>query len=258
MWAMGGQGVFVKEVQAAVLDGRADAAVHSAKDLPSQTAPGLVIGAVPERADARDVLVGARLDELVPGAPIATGSVRRRAQLAWIRPDLTFTSLRGNIATRLDRVPHGGAIVMAAAALQRLELRPERSEVLEPHVMLPQVGQGAIAVECREDDESVRAQLIAADHASTRACVDAERAFLGRLGGGCDLPVGALAVIDAAGGPAPLHVEALLASLDGRILLRSGADGAVADGPELGAALAADLLAAGGRDLLDDAGTRPA
>ncbi|MGH9056796.1 MAG: hydroxymethylbilane synthase, partial [Acidimicrobiales bacterium] len=122
VWDMGGQGVFVKEVQAAVLEGRADAAVHSAKDLPSSTPPGLFLAAFPVRADPRDALVGSTLDALPPGAVVATGSVRRRAQLAWVRPDLTFRSLRGNIATRLDRVPPGGAAVVAAAALDRLGL----------------------------------------------------------------------------------------------------------------------------------------
>ncbi len=256
MWELGGQGVFVKEVQAAVLDDRADAAVHSAKDLPSITAPGLVIAAFPERGDARDALVGARLDDLAPGAPVATGSVRRRAQLAWVRPDLTFLSLRGNIATRLDRIPPGGAIVMAAAALDRLALQPEVWEVLEPHVMLPQVGQGAIAVECRADDGAGLEPLRAVDHPPTRAGVTAERAFLARLGGGCDLPVGAHAVLrPTPSGPA-LRIEGMLASLDGRTVLRRAVEGEVGAGPDMGAGLADDLLAAGGRGLLEDAGMR--
>lgn len=250
VWDIGGQGVFVKEVQAAVLDGRADAAVHSAKDLPSQTAPGLHIAAIPPRADARDVLVGRRLDDLGPGAPVATGSVRRRAQLAWLRPDLTFISLRGNIATRLERIPPGGAIVIAAAALERLELRPAVAEALDPAVMLPQVGQGAIAVECRAGDDAARQQLLPADDTKTRACVEAERAFLARLGGGCDLPVGAHAVLHAGG----IRVEGMLASLDGRSVIRSATEGPVAGGAALGSALAEELLAAGGAGLLDDAG----
>ena len=250
VWEIGGQGVFVKEVQAAVLDGRADAAVHSAKDLPSQPTPGLTIAAYPPRADARDVLIGSRLDDLGPGAPVATGSVRRRAQLAWIRPDLTFPSLRGNIATRLNRIPSGGAIVMAAAALERLDLRPAVTEVLDPYVMLPQVGQGAIAVECRVGDDATREELVAADDTPTRECVEAERAFLARLGGGCDLPVGAYAVSEAGA----ISIEGMLASLDGRSMLRASSRGAAADGPDLGAGLAEDLLASGGAGLLEDAG----
>src|SRR5262249_49703776 len=135
VWEMGGQGVFVKEVQAAVLEGRADAAVHSAKDLPSSVPSGLVLVAAPARADPRDALVGRTLDGLPSGGVVATGSVRRGAQLAWLRPDLPFTSLRGNIATRLRRVPPGGAVVMAAAALDRLGLLPEVVERLDMSVM---------------------------------------------------------------------------------------------------------------------------
>jgi hydroxymethylbilane synthase len=251
IWELGGQGVFVKEIQAAVLEGRADAAVHSAKDLPSRAATGLVIAAVPERADPRDVLVGARLYDLAPGAVVATGSVRRRAQLAWIRPDLTFHSLRGNIATRLDRIPPGGAIVMAAAALHRLDLRPPVCEALALHLMLPQVGQGAIAVECREADVATRESLRVADDPVTHRCVDAERAFLARLGGSCELPVGAHATL---GPDDTMRVEGLLASLDGRSVLRSSALGPAEAGADLGTGLAEELLASGGSALLADAG----
>src|SRR3954454_24670057 len=146
---MGGQGVFVKEVQAAVLDGRADIAVHSAKDLPSAPAPGLVLAAVPERDDARDALVGMGLAQLGPGARVATWSVRRRAQLAWMRPDLTFVGLRGNIGTRLERAGTAGidAVVVAFAALQRLGWADRATEVLSPSTVLPQVAQGALAIE---------------------------------------------------------------------------------------------------------------
>jgi hydroxymethylbilane synthase len=260
VWEIGGQGVFVKEVQAAVLDGRADLAVHSAKDLPSTTAPGLVLAAVPVRADPRDALVGASLEDLGPGAPVATGSVRRRAQLAWVRPDLTFTGLRGNIATRLDRVPEGGAIVVAAAALERLGLAHRAAEILAVEVMLPQVGQGAIAVECRAGDEATLAALQTIDDADVRATVTAERAYLARLGGGCDLPVGAYAVrrpADSYAGRGPadsLTVEGLMASADGRVVLRSSLSGPVEEAAGLGTALADQLLAAGGADLL---GTTP-
>jgi hydroxymethylbilane synthase len=243
VWEMGGQGVFVKEVQAAVLEGRADAAVHSAKDLPSHAAPGLALAAIPTRADPRDVLVGSTLAGLGPGARVATGSVRRRAQLAWLRPDLTFAGLRGNIATRLDRVPARGAVVMALAALERLGLAGRAAEVLEISVMLPQVGQGAIGVECRADDEATAAALASIDDAPSRTCVEAERSFLARLGGGCDLPVGAYAVAGSHG----ITVEGLIASPDGRVMLR-GADSG--DSPSLGANLAERLLASGGSELM--------
>ena len=247
VWEMGGQGVFVKEVQAAVLDGRADAAVHSAKDLPSAPAPGLLLAAIPVRADPRDALVGSTLADLAPGALVATGSVRRRAQLAWVRPDLTFTGLRGNIATRLDRVPPGGAVVVAAAALLRLGLLERAAEVLDTSVLLPQVGQGAIAVECRAGDDELAAELRHIDDWSVHACVDAERGFLARLGGGCDLPVGAHAVLDGTG----LVVEAMMASAEGRVLFRSSREGPPAEAAGVGAALAEELLAAGGADLID-------
>lgn len=188
---LGGQGIFVKEVQRAVLDGRADVAAHSAKDLPSLTAEGLVIGAFTERRTANDALVGARLADLAPGATVATGSVRRRAQIARLRPDLVFDELRGNIATRLDKVPDGGAIVMAVAALEILGLTDRISEVLDVAVAVPMVGQGCVAAECRVDDAATIALLAAVDHAPTRRSVECERSFLAELGAGCSLPVGA-------------------------------------------------------------------
>ena len=191
---IGGQGVFVKEVQAAVQRGAADLAVHSAKDLPSGHSPeGLVLACVPERADVRDCLVGARLDQLAPAATVATGSVRRRAQLSALRPDLAFVELRGNMATRLSKVPPGGAVVAAAAALHRLGWADRIAQLLDPDVMLPQVAQGALAVECRADDAECLERLARIEDPGARRRVDAERAFLARLGGGCERPVGALA-----------------------------------------------------------------
>ncbi len=193
---LGGQGVFVKEVEQAVLEGWADIAVHSAKDLPSTTAAGLALVAVPARGDPRDALVGRALADLAPGATVATGSVRRRAQLAARRPDLTYVDLRGNIGSRLDKVPEGGAIVVALAALQRLGVADRAAEVLDVDVLVPQVAQGALGVECRADDDATRARLAPIEDAATRVAVDAERAFLAQLGGGCDLPVGAYAEVD--------------------------------------------------------------
>ena len=188
---MGGQGVFVKEVQRAVLDGRADIAVHSAKDLPSQPADGLVIGAIGERRTPNDALVGARLDELAQGATIATGSVRRRAQLLQVRPDLNFVDLRGNIQTRLSKIPAGGAIVMAVAAMEILGITDQIAETLPLELAVPMVGQGSVAVECRHDDSSTLNILSLIDHAPSRRAVEAERSFLLVLGAGCSLPVGA-------------------------------------------------------------------
>ncbi|MET0662894.1 MAG: hydroxymethylbilane synthase [Ilumatobacteraceae bacterium] len=188
---IGGQGVFVKEVQRAVLDGRAELAVHSAKDLPSTTADGLSIAAFTERRDPRDALVGSKLADLPLGATVATGSVRRRAQLARVRPDLEFVELRGNIDTRLTKIPAGGAIVMAVAALQILELTDRIAEHLSIAEFVPAVGQGCVAVEVRADDEETADVVAAVDHAATRHAVEVERAFLAELGSGCSLPVAA-------------------------------------------------------------------
>lgn len=244
--SLGGKGVFVKEVQAAVLDGRADLAVHSAKDLPSQTFAGLTIAAVPQRGDARDALVGRSLADLPPGGLVATGSARRRAQLADLRPDLTFTGLRGNIPTRLAKAADHDAIVVAAVALERLGLAGRIAEILSTSAMVPQVGQGALAIECRDDDHDTRTRLASIEHAPSRRAVDAERAFLAELGGDCDLPAGAHGVV-AAGGT--IRLDGLLASLDGRVVLRHRAAGH--DPAMLGREVARHLLdKAGGRQLL--------
>ena len=236
--AIGGKGVFVKEVQAAVLDGRADLAVHSAKDLPAATPEGLVLAAVPTRADPRDVLVGCRLSDLPQGALVATGSARRRVQLRELRPDVRFAELRGNIGTRLAKAADFDAVVMAKAALDRLGENPPVIDVLGCEVMVPQVGQGALAVECREDDQRVRSLLAAIQDPLSRRLVDAERAFLATLGGDCTLPAGAHAHIQGD----TLAMRAVLA--DGP----SGRCHAVAgdrdDGEALGQDLARQLLQA--------------
>jgi len=244
IWELGGKGIFVKEVQAAVLEGRADVAVHSAKDLPSLTPDGLVIGAVPERADVRDALVGATLAVLAAGATVASGSLRRRAQLAHLRPDLRFEGLRGNIATRLARVEEEGvaALVMAAAALDRLGLSERIAERLDPGVMLPQVGQGALAVECRADDTDTRCLLDRIEHTPSRRAVDAERGFLAELGGDCSVPAAAHATL--AGDR--LRVRGLVASADGRNVVRHELAGPASSGAALGRSVA--------RQLLDDQG----
>jgi hydroxymethylbilane synthase len=188
---IGGQGVFVKEVQRAVLDGRAHLAAHSAKDLPSEVGEGLTIGAFCHRRSAADALIGRSLDELDEGATVATGSVRRRAQLTAVRPDLRFIELRGNIQTRLSKIPDGGAIVMAVAALQVLELTELIAHELPVESFVPAVGQGCVAVECAADDGEIAELLAAVDHGPTRDAVETERAFLATLGSGCSLPVGA-------------------------------------------------------------------
>jgi hydroxymethylbilane synthase len=246
---MGGKGVFVKEVQAAVLDGRADLAVHSAKDLPSTTPDGLVIAAVPERADSRDALVGATLTDLPEGAVVATGSLRRQAQLAHVRPDLRFEGLRGNMATRLDRAGRDGitAVVAAAAALDRLGVADRIAERLDVDVMLPQVGQAALAVECRLDDNDTRCALERVEHRPSRRAVDAERGFLAELGGDCALPAAAHATL--AGDS--VRVRGLVATPDGATVVRHELSGPASAGAALGRSVARHLLdEQGGAELL--------
>ncbi len=234
--SFGGQGAFAVEIQRAVLDGRADVAVHSAKDLPSVTPEGLVFACVPERVDARDALVGRSLEGLGPGATVATGSPRRRAFLLERRPDLTIVELRGNMATRLSRVGHGvDAIVAAAAALERLDLSDMVAQYLDPTWFVPQVGQGALALECRADDDDTRAHLIELHDVLAGREILAERAFLRELGVGCSLPVAAHATARAD----QVHVSAVMAHRDGVRSVRAERNG---DDPEaLGTALAAYL-----------------
>ncbi len=238
---IGGKGVFVKEVQAAVLDGRADIAVHSAKDLPALTPTGLVIVAVPERADARDVLVGGRLADLPAGATVATGSPRRRAQLADLRPDLRFEELRGNIDTRLAKSSSFDAIVMAKAALDRLDRHPEVVDPIDVDVMVPQVGQAALAIECRAGDHDLVELLSRLDHRATRLAVDAERAFLARLGGDCDLPAGAHATVADDG---TITLTGVLLDAGDTTMRRFASVGQAPD--ELGALVAERLLSGTG------------
>lgn len=242
--AMGGKGVFVKEVQAALLDGRADLAVHSGKDLPAITPDGLIVVAVPERGDPRDALIGSTLDGLPSGAHVATGSIRRRAQLASLRPDLRFSGLRGNIATRLEKATEFDAIVMATAAIERLGLALDDRlvEVLDPTVMLPQVAQGALAVECRADDPDTFALVAPIEDEPSRIAVDAERAFLAELGGDCDLPVAAHAVL----AEGMVRLDAAIIAPDGSLVLQESRTCSTLEGVATGRAIA--------RHLLDDAG----
>ncbi len=242
--SIGGQGVFVKEVQRAVLDGRADLAVHSAKDLPSDTAEGLVLAAFTERRSSNDVLIGATLDGLAHGATVASGSVRRRAQLSSVRPDLEFVELRGNIDSRISKVPEGGAIVMALAALEILDMTDRVDQVLDIEAFVPAVGQGCVAVECRDGDADTHAALTAIDHLETRYQVEVERAFLGELGSGCSLPV-AGHVIDNR-----LHV--FLADPDRGAYVADVIELPDTRAPNLGARL--DLARQAARDLQDRLG----
>ena len=241
---IGGQGVFVTEVEAAVAGGRADAAVHSAKDLTSTMAADLVLAAVPPRADARDGLVGCALADLPPGGLIATGSARRRAQLAYLRPDLSFVEIRGNMERRVSRGEDGSvsAVVVAVAALERLGWLHRLTDILDPVDVLPQAGQGAIAVQCRRDDDATRHLLASIDDAASHRALVAERSVLAGLGGSCTVPVGAWTETRA--GSPELHVHGLVATGDGRVVIRMSRHG---DDPEvIGSEVARALLVEGG------------
>lgn len=244
---LGGQGVFVTDVQSAVLSGEADIAVHSAKDLPAKTSPGLTLASVPERADPRDALVGSFWVDLPKGATIATGSIRRRSHLSHLRPDLKFQDLRGNIETRLLRIDEVDAVVIAKAALDRLDLNPEQMDPLPVSVLLPQVGQGALAIECREEDLEIIQMLKRIEDQKVRAAVDAERSFLAEVGSGCSLPVAAHAVLKEE----EIFLEASIASKDGMTLLK--AEGSGSDANKLGVKIANKLLnEEGGSHLLNE------
>ena len=244
---IGGQGVFVTDVQSAVLSGEADIAVHSAKDLPAETNPGLVLASVPERADPRDALVGCIWNDLPKGALIATGSIRRRSHLSHLRPDLKFQELRGNIETRLLRVDDVDAILVAKAALDRLGLNPEQMDVLPVSILLPQVGQGALAIECRNEDFEVIQMLKGIEDQKVRSLVDTERAFLAELGSGCSSPVAAHAVLEKE----KILLKASIASKDGTTLLKAEDIGV--DGNQLGINMANKLLnEEGGERLLNE------
>ena len=239
---IGGKGVFATEVQAALLDGRADVAVHSAKDLPARTPDGLVLAAVPERGDPRDALVGCRLVDLPTDGVVATGSARRRVQLAHLRPDLRFAELRGNMATRLEKAAAFDAIVVAAVAFERLGWADRLADVLPDTLLVPQVAQGALAVECRDDRDDLRALLARIEHGPSRIAVDAERGFLDELGGDCTLPAGAHATLLDDG---LVRVRGILGGepdADGRTPVHHAVE-VGADGPGAGRALAARLRA---------------
>jgi hydroxymethylbilane synthase len=239
---MGGQGVFALEVQRAVLRGEADVAVHSAKDLPSQTMEGLLLTCIPERLDASDVLVGRSLAGLGPGATIATGSPRRRALLLARRPDLNIVELRGNMARRLDQVGLDGvdAIVSAVAALERLGFGEKIAERLDPEWFTPQVGQGALALETRADDHASIELLDTIDDTIAHQALLAERAFLRELGLGCTIPAGAWAQASDNG----LTIRAVMLSIDGSTTLRTEFSGS--DPETIGRNAAVDLRDAQG------------
>jgi hydroxymethylbilane synthase len=245
---VGSKGLFTKEIEEALLDGRADLAVHSLKDLPTELPEGLVLAAVPEREDPRDAVVGKPLADLPTGAKVGTSSLRRAAQLRKLRPDLVVESVRGNLDTRLRKLDEGqyDAILLAAAGLKRLGWGARIAEILEPERMCSAVGQGALAIETRAAGAG-RDACATLDHAATRAAVTAERGVLGALGGGCQVPIGAHATV--AGGR--LRLQAIVASPDGSEVVRAEVEGAVAEAEALGRRLGAELLERGARRILE-------
>jgi hydroxymethylbilane synthase len=247
---IGGKGLFVREIEEALAAGDIDVAVHSLKDLPAEVPDGLALGAFPEREDPRDVLVsrqGGGLDALRRGARVGTSSLRRQAQALALRPDLVIEPLRGNVDTRLRKLETSelDAVLLAAAGLIRLGMRPAHATPLPPEQFVPAVGQGVLAVQIRAGDEATRRVVATLDHADTRASATAERAYLGRLGASCNTPMAAHATVSRASGQARLHVRAVVASEDGRRVLRAEAAGAPADAEALGRSLAESLLARG-------------
>jgi hydroxymethylbilane synthase len=245
---VGTKGLFTKEIEEALLDGRIDLAVHSLKDLPTDLPAGLTLAAIPEREDARDALVGRSLEELTQGARVGTSSLRRVAQLRALRPDLLVESVRGNLDTRLRKLSEGqyDAIVLAAAGLKRLGWADRISQFLAPEMMCPAVGQGALAIETRVEGAAAAA-CTRLNHGATRAAVEAERAVLAALDGGCQVPIGAHALVCGS----ELHIIAIVGAPDGSAIIRRQASGAVSDARRIGAGLGAELLNAGGREILN-------
>ncbi|MGE0383953.1 MAG: hydroxymethylbilane synthase [Gammaproteobacteria bacterium] len=252
---VGGKGLFVKELEQALREGRADLAVHSMKDVPVELPPDLAITTVLEREDPRDVLIargGASLRSLPAGAVVGTSSLRRGCQIRALRPDLVIRSLRGNVNTRLARFDAGDydAIVLAAAGVIRLGLADRISATIDVAELLPAIGQGAIGIECRAGDSALNALLAPLHHGPTAIRIEAERALNRRLHGGCQVPIAGHAVLDAG----RVTLRALVADLDGRQVLRAERTGAAAQAETVGIALAEDLLDRGAAALLASVG----
>lgn len=248
---IGGDGLFTKEIQKAVQEGRVDVAVHSLKDLPTFAVDNLLLAAVPERGAVGDVLVSVKhrsFDALPPGATVASSSLRRRAQVCHRRPDLKLVDIRGNVETRLRKLEEQDldAILLAQAGLERLGLAGSITEILDTAWMLPAVGQGALGLECRSDDAATRAALAPLNHVPTAQAVRAERALLRGLGGGCQVPIGAATTVEQG----RLRLRGVVLPPDGSQRIEAVLEGALADAEKLGERLAQDLLARGARALL--------
>lgn len=248
---IGGKGLFVKELETALLNGSADIAVHSMKDVPMQFPAGLGLSVICKREDPRDAFVSNKfstLDELPQGAIVGTSSLRRQCQLKKLRPDLQIQSLRGNVGTRLSKLDNGDydAIILASAGLIRLGLSERIASFIETDVSLPAAGQGAVGIECRVHDERVQQLLAPLADAETTACVLAERAMNNRLQGGCQVPIGGFAVLHGD----ELHLRALVGALDGSQIIRAEGKSAVENAEVLGIQIAEQLLAQGADQIL--------
>ena len=250
---IGGKGLFTKEIETALLDGEVDLAVHSLKDMPTKLPDGLCLTAITERAVVGDAFVSNKYNtfaEMPAGAVLGTSSLRRKAQLLAKRPDLDIRDLRGNVDTRLHKLDEGryDAIILAAAGLTRLGYADRIKETLPCDFCIPAVGQGALAIECRTDNKEVRTMLEFLNHPATKSCTDAERAFLGLVEGGCQVPIG----VHAEAEDNRMHIVAIIASLDGSTLLRDEIDGDVNDAVALGQTLGRRMLENGGKAILDE------
>jgi len=247
----GVKGLFIKEIEEALISGKVDVAVHSLKDLPNDQPDELCVAAVPEREDARDVLIARDLKlfaQLVPGSRVGTSSLRRRSQAAHLRPDLEIIPVRGNIDTRINKLDRGDydALILAAAGAHRLGLQARVTQYFSTEEICPAVGQGALAIEVRQGDTRIERAVAKLDHPATHQAIRAERATLRRLGGGCQLPIAAYAFPEADG----LRLAGVVASLDGTRLLRAAATGPVDDPARLGAVVADSLVKQGAHEIL--------
>ena len=248
---IGGKGLFVKELETAMLDGRADIAVHSIKDVPVAFPDGLVLQTICQREDPRDAFVSNQfqdLSQLPHGAVVGTSSLRRQCQLKALRPDLTVRDLRGNVNTRLAKLDNGefAAIILASAGLIRLGFSARIASYLEPEQSLPANGQGAVGIECRSDDTAIQQLLAPLEHQPTRLCVLAERAMNRRLQGGCQVPIGAFATLNGD----QLQLRGLVGSLDGSVIIRAEQTGNAELAEQIGLAVAEQLLAQGAGAIL--------
>lgn len=250
---VGGKGLFVKEIEDALLEKRVDLAVHSMKDMPAEIPEGLCIAAIPERENPLDVLIsrnGLKIDELPEGSKIGTSSLRRMSQIAAIRPDLQILSLRGNLDTRIKKLEAGefDAIILAAAGVRRLGLSEKISQYIDPQIMLPASGQGALCIETRENDPKTAEIVRSLNHETTASAVIAERAFLHRLEGGCQVPIAAHAKVNGD----LIEMEGLVSDVKGTIIFKSALTGKTDEAAEIGRKLADILLEKGAKKILDE------